>query len=339
MVGSAPDPHGILDALRSAGVMAPGAAARLSPLTGGVSSDVFRMDLADGRAFAVKRAIPRMRVAEEWIGPVARAETEVAWLRFARSVDARLAPQVTAEVPETRIFVMAFLDPATHPVWKSELAEGRVDPDFAAAVGADLARIHAASAGRPEIAARFADQDAFFAMRISPFLLRAAERNPDVAAHVESLAEDLGTRRIALVHGDVSPKNILMGPAGPVFLDAETAVYGDPAFDFAFCFSHLLLKAVWVTSRRAILAEALAHYRRAYLAGVTWEAPDALAARAVPLIGALLLARVDGKSPAPYLTDPADQAFVRARARAILADGRVTLEDLERGWAAELNRE
>lgn len=215
------DPQGIVAALRTAGVIAEAAAAQLTPLTGGVSSDVFRMDLDDGRVFAVKRAIPRMRVADEWIAPVARAESEVAWLRFARGIDPRLAPEVVAEVPEARLFVMAFLDPATHPVWKSELAAGRVDPDVAAAVGADLARIHAASAGRPEIAARFATQDAFFALRISPFLMRAAERNPDVAARIGALAADLGGRAIALVHGDVSPKNILVGPNGPVFLDAE----------------------------------------------------------------------------------------------------------------------
>ena len=61
---------------------------------------------------------------------------------------------------------------------------------------------------------------------------------------LRALAERTAQTRIALVHGDVSPKNILVGPDAPVLLDAECAWYGDPAFDIAFCLNHLLLKAV-----------------------------------------------------------------------------------------------
>ena len=44
----------------------------------------------------------------------------------------------------------------------------------------------------------------------------------------------------------MSPKNILVGPDGPIFLDAECAWYGDPAFDLAFCLNHMLLKCLAV---------------------------------------------------------------------------------------------
>ncbi len=57
--------------------------------------------------------------------------------------------------------------------------------------------------------------------------------------------------KIALVHGDVSPKKVPAGPRGPVFLDAECAWYGDPAFDLAFCLNHLLLKCLWNRIGRA----------------------------------------------------------------------------------------
>jgi aminoglycoside phosphotransferase (APT) family kinase protein len=132
----------------------------------------------------------------------------------------------------------------------------------------------------------------------------------------------------------VSPKNILVGPAGPVFIDAETCVFGDPAFDFAFCLSHLLLKTVWLPPWRAPLEASFDAFAGAYLAGVGWEDAPALARRAAALTAALLLARIDGKSPAPYITTDDDKAFVRRAAKALLADRALTLDALAAGWRA-----
>ena len=273
MSDSVDDPA-LLEALRGCGLLGPTEAARLRPLTGGVSADVFRLETGDGRTLVVKRSIPRLRVKEEWLAPVERVAGEVRWLKLARSIDPRLAPEVLAEAPSSHVFVMEYLEPATHPVWKDEMAAGRVDPAFAAAVGRDLALIHARTADRPEIAAAFDTYDFFFALRVSPFLLFTADRHPGVAPRLRALAEDLGRRRVALMHGDVSPKNILAGPRGPVFLDAETTAYGDPAFDLAFCLTHLLLKTVWLRPDREVVMASFDALRAAYAAGLTWEPPE-----------------------------------------------------------------
>src|SRR5690242_19694863 len=131
--------------------------------------------------------------------------------------------------------------------------------------------------------------------------------------------DTLATKR-ALVHGDVSPKNILVGPAGPVFLDAECAWYGDPAFDLAFCLNHLLLKCL--LNRRAI-TRFLACYDRfaeTYLQAARWELREETEARAAQLLPALMLGRVDGKSPVEYITDEPDKERVRKVARFLLTD-------------------
>jgi len=144
-------------------------------------------------------------------------------------------------------------------------------------------------------------------------------------------ARTLATKT-ALVHGDVSPKNILVGRASPILLDAECAWYGDPAFDLAFCLNHLLLKCLWNASARPAYErcfEALAH---AYLRGVQWEPAAALQARAALLLPALCLARVDGKSPVEYLTRAQDQDFVRANSRALLLRQPSTLADIQMHW-------
>jgi len=301
----------IIEALRSAGLAGEGEVF-LQPLTGGVSCDVWRVDSPAG-PIVVKRPLPQLRVAAEWLAPVERGTSEVRWLRRARSVDPHIAPEVLAELPG-HAFATRFLPGC--PVWKDELMAGRVDAGFAAQVGKGIAAVHAATAHNDTDRADFPNDEMFRALRVDPFLLYVAQHDAELAPALTALAEDLSGRKIALVHGDVSPKNILVSADGPVFLDAECAVYGDPAFDLAFCTTHLLLKAVW--SGEARLNDAAAALIVAYHAGIDWEEADDLLVRAGKLTAALLLARVEGKSPAPYLTDPEHQRIVRDQARALI---------------------
>jgi aminoglycoside phosphotransferase (APT) family kinase protein len=134
-----------------------------------------------------------------------------------------------------------------------------------------------------------------------------------------ALFETTAETRLALVHGDVSPKNILAGPDGPVFLDAECAWYGDPAFDLAFCLNHLLLKCLWVPAVAPKFLEAYSALAEAYLAGLSWEGRNELEERTARLLPGLMLARVDGKSPVEYLAE-SGKAIIRRAARALLAE-------------------
>jgi aminoglycoside phosphotransferase (APT) family kinase protein len=141
------------------------------------------------------------------------------------------------------------------------------------------------------------------------------------------------------VHGDVSPKNILCGPDGPVFLDAECAWWGDPAFDLAFCLNHLLLKCLWVPSARAGLMACFDAMATTYLRHVTWEAAATLEARAAQLLPGLLLARVDGKSPVEYITTETARDTVRSVASFLLLNPPDRLADVALAWDQELSRE
>ena len=301
----------IIDGLRGAGLVGEGDVV-LEPLTGGVSCDVWKVETPSG-PIVVKRPLEQLRVAAEWHAPIERGQSEVRWLRRARGVDAHMAPEVLAELPGNG-FAMRFLPDC--PVWKDELMAGRVDVDFAAAVGRGVAAVHAATANNSADRDAFPNDAMFRALRVDPFLIYVAEHDAELAPVLRALADDLSSRKIALVHGDVSPKNILVSSDGPVFLDAECAVYGDPAFDVAFCTTHLLLKAVW--SGDARLNEAAAALVAAYRSAVDWEDVDGLLLRAGKLTAALLLARVEGKSPAPYLTDPEHKRIVRDQARTLI---------------------
>jgi aminoglycoside phosphotransferase (APT) family kinase protein len=324
----------IVKALISAGYLAAGEDPPLRPLTGGVSSDVFRMDLPSGPV-CVKRAIPTLRVAADWRAPVERSHFEAEWLRLARGLVGPAVPQVLFEAPGDNLFVMSFHDPADHSVWKADLAGGVVDVAFAGEVGRLLAAIHAGARRHDDLAERFPTGEMFEALRLSPYLRRAAEVHADLAPRLLALADQTAATRMTLVHGDVSPKNILHGPHGPIFLDAECAWFGDPAFDLAFCSTHLLLKGVWKPDHQSAYLAAFAALQGGYLPGVDWESAAALEARAAPLTAALLLARVDGKSPVEYLPDP-DRERVRKAARSLLQADHTTMADLAAHWTWKL---
>jgi len=335
MSQTAPESEGnewLAEGLRAMKLVAPGEPYRAEPLGGGVSCDVFVVH-AGGRAFCVKRALARLRVAAEWRAPVERAETEVAWFRLVAAIDPRLVPQVLAEDRARHLFAMSYLWPKTHPLWKARLAAGEIDPGFAAQVGAALARIHAATAGRDDIAVQFDARAQFHALRLEPYLLHTAEKHADVAPRIRELAQSIAASRIALMHGDVSPKNILCGPDGPVFLDAETACIGDPAFDLAFCLNHLLLKCVWHPEHTAAYLESFARLGEAYLARVHWEKRRDIEVRTAALLPALLLARIDGKSPVEYLTDERDKDFVRAVGKEMLWKDGANLYSIAAAWS------
>ena len=317
----------MLGFLRAAGLAAadevPGAVA----LTGGVSSDIWKVALRSGPV-CVKRALPRLRVAQLWEAPVERNRYEWRWMQVAARIVPGSVPRVLAQ-GEEGLFAMEYLDGERHPMWKGELRAGRADAAFARQVGERLARIHAATAGDAAIARDFATDAGFHAIRLEPYLLATARVHRDLAVPLQALAERTAATRVALVHGDVSPKNILVGPRGPVFLDAECAWYGDPAFDLAFCLNHLLLKCLWVPEAAPRLLACFEALAAAYLQGY---APEGLEARAASLLPGLLLARVDGKSPVEYVTEEAQKARVRRVARALLATPPARLAEVREAW-------
>jgi aminoglycoside phosphotransferase (APT) family kinase protein len=328
-------PDDILDALRRMGLLTGSAAGK--PLAGGVSSDIWRVDLPTGPV-CVKRALARLRVAADWRAPVTRNLYEARWMGRAGQASPDAVPTLLGQDETSGALAMSYLDPAQHPLWKDQLRDGHAEPDFAAAVAAALVRIHAATAADPRIGEEFPTDAIFHAIRLEPYLLATARAHPDRAAALHALAEATAHTRRALVHGDVSPKNILAGPRGPVFLDAECAWWGDPAFDLAFCLNHLLLKCLWTPPAAARFLACFERLARTYLAGIDWEPRDALEARAARLLPGLFLARVDGKSPVEYLTDERDKDRVRRTARALLAEPVERLGAVRSAWAEELAR-
>ena len=330
MTGMEKPPQAILDALDRMGL--PGAMGG-ERLTGGVSSDIWRIDRAEGPV-CVKRALAKLRVAADWRAPVERNLYEARWMRHARGH----APELLGQDKTSGALAMEYLPPGNHPLWKDQLRDGHAEPAFAAAVANALVSIHAATAADPAIADEFPTDAIFYDIRLEPYLAATARAHPDLQERLLALIATTQANKKALVHGDVSPKNILHGPGGPVFLDAECAWWGDPAFDLAFCLNHLLLKCLWTPAARDGFLACYDAMTDAYRAGVNWEAPDALEQRAAALLPGLLLARVDGKSPVEYITDESAKTLVRHVARGLLIEPPTRLATIREAWRKETAR-
>ncbi|MGB8443362.1 MAG: aminoglycoside phosphotransferase family protein, partial [Pseudolabrys sp.] len=226
------------------GLLASGDRLRCVPLDGGVSSDIWRIEIG-ARKYCLKRALAQLKVSQIWEAPIERNDAEWKWLAEAEAIWPGSVPRLVAHDRDAGLFIMEYLDPDHYPNWKSQLRDGILCEETAVAVAERLVAIHAATAGRPGVAAAFDTGVCFYAIRLEPYLVATGRVHTDLAPRLKALASaTLATKR-ALVHGDVSPKNILVGPDGPVFIDSECAWYGEPAFDLAFCLNHLLLKCLW----------------------------------------------------------------------------------------------
>ena len=292
-------------------------------LTGGVSSRILLVDNGSQR-FCYKQALSKLNVADDWFAPVGRSRSEVDWIRKANRVLHGLAPKVLAVDDQAMAFAMEYFPIDQHPIWKAEMQRGSETAAPAAAAGRALAAVHGATTRQSDVASAFANHEQFHALRVEPFFVTVAYHHSDLAPQITDAVKLLESARLAVIHGDFSPKNILVGGKhGVIVLDAECATFGDPAFDYAFCLTHLLLKARAYPDHLSRTVAAVNAFKEAYRFGVTWESIGTLERRVLTILPILMLARVDGKSPVDYLHQ-SDRAMTRSFTRDRIGDPRVS---------------
>ena len=331
---AAPD-RAMVDSLVNLGLLSNPAAASFEPLSGGVSSDIWKVT-EHGRVFCVKQALPKLKVKADWFAPIERNRFEVAWYQIANEICPGSAPRILAQDEKIMLCAMEYMPPQTHRLWKTELRDGRTDNAMASKAGIILGRIHSETANNDSVKSKFTRPDIFYDIRLEPYLEATAAKHPDLERQLFQLSKQTGETALTLVHGDVSPKNILLGPKGPVFLDAECACIGDPAFDLAFCLNHFLLKCLWNPETQDGFMTCFRKMATDYLHQVDWEDPEDLEARAACLLPGLFLARVDGKSPVEYITEESQKERVRKCGRSFLLEQPAKLESIALAWEDEL---
>ena len=302
--------------LRDTGRVPAASACHATDLGGGVSCSVVLVEGPMGR-WVLKQALPRLRVAAPWLADARRSRIEARCLEWlGRLLPPGHLPDLLFQ-DDARHLLAVTAAPEGTPTLKQVLLGGRVPLVALAEAGTLLGRWQAGSR-TPEVARAFADLEPFRQLRISAYYEAAAAVHPDVAPLMRDLAAAAQGKRVCLVHGDYSPKNMLVLSHGLWLLDFEVAHFGCRAFDPAFFLNHLALKCVHLPRVAPQLRQGAADFWAAYRAAAGWSDAQALEREVVGHLGCLLLARVDGKSPAEYLVEPAERDAVRRLGRGVL---------------------
>jgi aminoglycoside phosphotransferase (APT) family kinase protein len=308
-------------------------------LAGGVSNRAVLVERPGGESWVLKQALAKLRVAVDWFSDPERIHREAQALRWLP----RLAPPGTItplifEDDARHILAMRAV-PQPHDNWKTSLLAGRLEQDHVVQWGRLLGAIHRNAYERhDEIAPVFADRSFFESLRIEPYYCYAAELVPQAATFLQRLVDETRATRVTLVHGDYSPKNMLVYRSALVLLDHEVIHWGDPAFDLGFSLTHLLSKAHHLRELRGAFADAATLYWQVYrdtVGEVVWMRD--LEARSVRHTLACLLARVAGRSVLEYLT-PQERVRQQETVLELMAHYPQTIAGLARRWVEGLNR-
>jgi 5-methylthioribose kinase len=314
--------------LRDTQRIAPDESIEVRELAGGVSNIVLLVARHGGEDFVLKQARPQLRVPQPWFCSVERIWREVDVLHVCDRVlsadenDSSAVirtPRVVFEDRENYLFAMTAAPP--HVVWKQQLLAGDVNPQVARACGHLLGTLHAGTWRDPAIAASLGDRQFFDDLRVDPYYRQIAIVHDDLRVKIQRLIDSVFAYPLALVHGDFSPKNLLVYEGGLMLVDFEVGHYGDPAFDLGFFLSHLILKTFYAAPAwqpYVALTEAFwAAYNQRMVATVIAAEMQSLVARAVQNFAGCTLARVDGKSRVEYLQSDTLRNSVRDLCRAL----------------------
>lgn len=298
----------------------------------GVSNTLVKVCTA-GDCMVVKQSLPQLKVSEEWFADRERIFRERACIDTLASIlPSGTVPVVRYEDQENFLFVMSCA-PADGANWKEQLLGGKVDLRVARKVGAVLGMVHRATAGVESVRQEFLDDQSFVQLRIDPYHRATSRAHPDLSSLVEREAQRMLDVKSALVHGDYSPKNVIVTGTDIFLLDFEVVHYGNPVFDLAFLINHLFLKSVYNSLIRQQYFQAVAAFWEGYIsetgssAGLLQSGPS-LERDTAKQLGCLMLARIDGKSPAEYIVSPETKELVRGIARRILLEEVCQLSDV-----------
>lgn len=266
-------------------------------LAGGVSNRTVLVKRTSGEAWAIKQALHKLRVTVDWFSDPARIHRESLGLRWLE----KLAPPgsitpLIFEDPDHHLLAMQAV-PQPHENWKSILMRGEVNLAHAEQFAGMLQSIFDNSRSLlPQLSEIFADRSFFETLRIEPYYQYTATQVTEAADFLQQLITDTRATAVALVHGDYSPKNVLIYQQRLILLDHEVIHWGDPCFDVGFAMTHFLSKAHHLPAYRSQFFAAAQKFARKLTADLIYE-------RAVRHTLACLLARVAGRSPLEYLND------------------------------------
>ena len=288
--------------LQARGVISDTEKATVEILTGGVSNVVLAVQ-TPSKDLVLKQALAELKVATKWEADQRRAIVEAHAIETFHALSPQQVPALVDYDPDLFTLVLERV-PHSATVWKSDLLEGVIYPEIGAKLGHTLAMWHNFGRSSEDSRKKFSEDLLFEQLRITPFYGTVAGKNPSLSPRIMNLVKELKSEKTTLVHGDFSPKNIMISEAQDVYiLDFEVTHTGNPVFDLAFLTAHLLCKfhREQDSHNRGLLRQTAQDFLKAYDAESEITHAPSLAWHAA----LIALARVEGTSLVNYLDESA----------------------------------
>ncbi len=299
-------------------------------ITDGVSSDIWHVKTPDNE-FCIKRALPKLSVKEDWYAPIDRNNYEAKYFSHCKIIKPNSFPKILGHDSKNYILAMEWFDNKNFIVWKKKLLEKSVSLKDGKRIGKLLGLIHKFFFKKKKYKEIFLNDKTFYDIRIEPYLVFTSKFYPEFTDSYKNTIDFLTKNKSTVIHGDFSPKNILLGKNYPVILDAETACWGNPVFDLAFFNNHIILKSI---INKEIFKSYLMlsnNFIESYMANFTVINNNNFIRKFITMQGLLILARVDGKSPVEYLNKKS-KSLARNLAKNILINKHKNLSNLYQEW-------
>jgi tRNA A-37 threonylcarbamoyl transferase component Bud32 len=308
-------------------LMAPGESLKFEILQEGVSNRAVWIERNPPPNWVLKQALEKLRVETDWYSSISRIHQEAQALRWLMKIIPGHVPSLVFEDKDHHILGMTSV-PAPHTNWKTDLLNGNVDLERVTTFAQLLAKIHRAGFNYPDLNEDFKDYSFFESLRLEPYYSFTASQVPEASTYLDQLIKETKTRKLAVVHGDYSPKNVLLHHGQMFILDFEVMHIGDPAFDLGFSLTHFLSKAHVLPELRVRLLEAALHYWDSYQENQHQQRQlSQLEPMTIKHTLACMLARVNGRSPLEYL-NPFQRSFQKEVILRMMEQPPITIREL-----------
>ena len=298
-------------------------------LEGGVSSEVYHVK-TNKSEYCIKRSLKKLLVKKEWIADTNRIKFEYYWLNHCRNILNKNIPKTYEFNNKKKYIVMEYLNNSKYKTLKELYFKKIINLNTIRLISKHLYKIHSKS-NNYKIKILFkGNRNNFNDLRLDPYFNEVGRVYPKYKEYVKDLNKNYLINSSTLIHGDFSPKNILIGKNKIVYLDAECCNFGDPIFDLVFFSNHLLLKSIFIKDKSKEFIKSYIIFYKEYLKNLNAKKSKQYVDRIIKMTPIMMLARIDGKSPVEYIKSKKIKNTIRNKSFLLLEREINNLNDIIR---------
>ena len=296
-------------------------------LTGGVSSEVYHVK-TNKNNYCIKRSLKRLLVKKKWIANTNRIKFEYLWLKHCQNILKRNIPNTYEFNNKKKYIVMEYLKTSEYKTLKQLYFKKIININTIRLISKHLYKIHSSSSNYKTKKIFEGNYKNFYDLRLDPYFNEVGRVYPKYKEYIKKINENYIKNSSTLVHGDFSPKNILVDKNKIIYLDAECCNFGDPVFDLVFFTNHLLIKSIFFKDKSQEFIKLYVSFYKEYLSNLSTKNFNSYIDRIIKMTPIMLLSRIDGKSPVEYIDRENIKNIIRKKSFLLLDSKINSLSDI-----------